>query len=38
MRGCAGAENDIDGQREWIRIMGAIKQLQRTRARDEAVT
>ena len=32
-----GAENDLDGQREWIRIVEAIKQLQRTRAPGEVV-
>ena len=33
-----GAENDIDGQREWVRIMEAIKQLQRTLAPGEMVS
>ena len=32
-----GAENDMDGKRLWLRIIEAIKQLQRTRAPDEAV-
>lgn len=32
-----GAKNDLDGQRVWLRIIEAIKQLQRTRASDEAV-
>ena len=31
------AENDLDGQREWIRIMEAVKTLQRTRAPDDMV-
>jgi hypothetical protein len=32
-----GSENDTEGQREWIRIMEAVKQLQRTRAPGETV-
>jgi hypothetical protein len=32
-----GSANDIAGQREWIRIMEAIKALQRTRTPDESV-
>ena len=32
-----GSANDIAGQREWIRIMEAIKTLQRTRALGETV-
>jgi hypothetical protein len=32
-----GAENDTEGQREWIRIMEAVKTLQRTRAPGETV-
>jgi hypothetical protein len=32
-----GAENDTEGQRQWIRIMEAIKQLQRMRAPGEMV-
>jgi hypothetical protein len=32
-----GAKNDIDGQRVWIRIMEAIKQLQRARSAEEPV-
>ena len=32
-----GAENDTEGQREWIRIMKAIEELRRTRAPEEPV-
>ena len=32
-----GSENDTEGQREWIRIMKAIEELQRTRAPEEPV-
>lgn len=32
-----GSANDFDGQREWIRIMEAVQQLQRTRAPGETV-
>jgi hypothetical protein len=32
-----GSADDFDGWRQWIRIMEAIKQLQRTRGPDESV-
>jgi hypothetical protein len=32
-----GAKNDIEGQRAWVRIVEAIKQLQRTRSPEEPV-
>jgi hypothetical protein len=32
-----GAENNIDGQRTWIRIMKAIEELQRSRTPGEPV-
>lgn len=32
-----GADNNIDGQLHWLRILKAIQTLQRARAPDEAV-
>ena len=32
-----GAKNEIDGQRAWIRIVEAIRQLQRARSPEDPV-